>query len=91
MEAVKVSYRPELDYERFVTSSDIASQNPASETDRELLAYFSVFVSKDMLRVGIDTHEAVRLYIKACFFFYFTFGTLRYALADLHDSAWERP
>lgn len=91
VKAVEVLYRPELDYERFVASSDITSQNPASETHREFLAYFSVVVGEDMFRVGINTYEVVRLYIKAGFFFYFTFDTLRYALSDLHDSARERP
>jgi hypothetical protein len=55
------------------------------------LAHFSVIVCENVIRVGIDSYETVCLYRKASFFFYFTFGALRYALSDFHDPARECP
>jgi len=76
---------------RLFTHPKLTPNDPARETQRELLTYFSVGESYHVVRVRVDPHNILRLYLKPRLFPRLAYGRLNQCLPDFHSSTRQGP
>jgi len=74
-----------------LTGPDLATGDPAGETDRELLTDLAVVIGKDMPWVRVDPDDVLGLDLKPGLLAHLARDGLRDALSNVHNAARQRP
>src|SRR5882672_7348230 len=91
VESVDVGRREEPDVGGLAAWPKLAADDPADEADRELLTHLAVVELEDVVRVGVDADDPLRLDIEAGLLADFPRNRLGDALADVHHPSGKRP